>query len=66
MYIQNAVIEYINFCFNTQKTPKGLAWFAKWASNRYSANSAYILLLAADYGIMPEETRDWALGQVGI
>ncbi|XP_069139614.1 uncharacterized protein [Argopecten irradians] len=32
-------------------TPKGLAWLDKWGTLRYSANSAFIALMAAETGI---------------
>ena len=32
-------------------TPKGLAFYSQWGSNRYAANTAFLGLVAADYGI---------------
>ena len=32
-------------------TPKGLAWRIRWGSNRYSANTAFLAMLAADKGL---------------
>ena len=40
-------------------TPKGLAWRAKWGSNRYAANTAFLALLAADQGLRPASYREF-------
>ncbi|KAK2179819.1 hypothetical protein NP493_470g01004 [Ridgeia piscesae] len=45
-------------------TKKGLAFRAKWGSLRYSANTALVALVAADYGILPDEGRDFAQSQI--
>ena len=45
-------------------TPKGLAWRAKWAPNRYSANVAFLALLAADMGLKPSVYRGFARKQI--
>ena len=39
---------------NAGETPKGLAYWDQWGSNRYAANAAFIALVAADYGIHVE------------
>lgn len=46
------------------QTPKGLAYWDKWGSNRYAANGAFIALVAADYGIHVEDGRAWAMQQI--
>ena len=45
-------------------TPKGLAWRAKWGSNRYSANTAFLALVAADHGLKSAEYRKFAEKQI--
>jgi len=45
-------------------TPKGLAYWDKWGSNRYAANAAFIALVAADYGIHTDDGRAWATKQI--
>lgn len=45
-------------------TPRGLAWRTKWGPNRYSANVAFIALLAADLGLNPPAYRDFARKQI--
>jgi hypothetical protein len=42
----------------------GLAFYSPWGSNRYTANTALIALMAAEYGLNPEEYRGWAKKQV--
>jgi hypothetical protein len=50
--------------FAKPTTPKGLAYFSEWGSNRWAANTAFLALLAADYGIQPDEYRTWGRTQV--
>lgn len=45
-------------------TPKGLAWRDAWGSLRYSANSAFIALVAADQGLKPGTYRQFAMRQI--
>lgn len=45
-------------------TPKGLAWRDQWGPNRYSANIAFLALVAADHGIKPTEFREFARKQI--
>jgi len=45
-------------------TPKGLAWRLQWGSNRYSANMAFMALMASQQGIHPAEYRKWAESQI--
>lgn len=45
-------------------TPKGLAWLQKWGPNRYAANAAFALLVAAELDIKPEECRRFADNQM--
>ncbi|XP_060580783.1 endoglucanase A-like [Ruditapes philippinarum] len=49
---------------NVQYTPGGLAWRSKWGSLRYTANVAFIALMAADLGIDAEANKNWAKGQI--
>jgi len=49
---------------NVPYTPKGLAWRSAWGSNRYSANTAFIALVARKYGIFPEESLAFARSQI--
>lgn len=46
-------------------TPKGLAWREKWGANRYAANTAFLALVAADYGLKPSTYRAFAKKQIG-
>ena len=45
-------------------TPKGLAWRAQWGPNRYSANTAFLALVAARLGLKPQIYRDFARQQI--
>ncbi|XP_064646839.1 endoglucanase E-4-like [Lineus longissimus] len=45
-------------------TPKGLAWRDAWGSLRYSGNAAFIALMAADLGVDPSKSRDFARSQI--
>ena len=45
-------------------TPKGLAWRIQWGANRYSANTAFLALVAADLGLNPTTYRDFAKQQI--
>ena len=45
-------------------TPKGLAWRDTWGPNRYSANSAFLALVAADQGLNPSSYREFARKQI--
>lgn len=45
-------------------TPKGLAWRDQWGPNRYSANTAFLALVAADQGIKPTQFREFARRQI--
>ncbi|CAC5421481.1 E3.2.1.4 [Mytilus coruscus] len=46
-------------------TTCGLAWRLEWASLRYSANAAFIALLAADVGIGDATAyKTWAMSQI--
>jgi len=45
-------------------TPKGLAWRDQWGPNRYSANTAFLALVAADQGVKPSAFREFAKKQI--
>ena len=45
-------------------TPKGLAWRLQWGSNRYAANTAFLALVAADFGLEPVIYREFAKKQI--
>ncbi|XP_076451288.1 endoglucanase E-4-like [Babylonia areolata] len=45
-------------------TPKCLAFRLQWGALRYSANTAFIALMAAQSGVRPAENRQWALCQI--
>lgn len=45
-------------------TPKGLAWRIKWGANRYSANTAFLALLAADKGLNSEAYSAFGKNQI--
>ncbi|KAJ7374676.1 hypothetical protein OS493_005018 [Desmophyllum pertusum] len=45
-------------------TQKGLAWRDQWGPNRYSANTAFLALVAADQGINPTTYREFAKKQI--
>jgi hypothetical protein len=52
-------------------TPKGIAWRDQWGSLRYSANTAFLALMDADYVNATNPTRartyfNWALGQIKL
>ncbi|XP_077994718.1 uncharacterized protein LOC144448371 [Glandiceps talaboti] len=46
-------------------TPLGMVFRDTWGPLRYSAATAFIALLAADYGIKPDIYRPWAIDQMG-
>ncbi|CAG5120475.1 unnamed protein product, partial [Candidula unifasciata] len=45
-------------------SPCGFAWRTKWGSARHTANTAFIALIVADLGIIPDQTRKWAVEQI--
>lgn len=45
-------------------TPKGLAWRDQWGPNRYSANTAFLALVAADQGVKSSAFREFAKKQI--
>ncbi|CAG5128377.1 unnamed protein product [Candidula unifasciata] len=45
-------------------TPKGLAFRSDWGTLRYTANMAFVALVAADLGIQPSIYRPWARRQI--
>ncbi|XP_002739546.1 endoglucanase F-like [Saccoglossus kowalevskii] len=47
-----------------QYTPKGLAWRVKKTPLRYTAATAFLALMAADYGIEAEVYRSFAVRQI--
>jgi len=49
---------------NVHYTPRGLAWRSMWGSNRYSANTAFIALVARKHGIFPTEGLAFARSQI--
>lgn len=51
---------YLDTWVKKPKTPKGLTFYSPWGSNRYAANSAFIALIAAEYGLKPETYRAWS------
>ena len=55
---------YMDTWLALPKTPKGLAFYLEWGPLRYSANTAFLALLAADYGIKPDKFRAFAVSQV--
>ncbi|XP_070574808.1 uncharacterized protein [Ptychodera flava] len=62
-----AVSSFLNGWFpngNVHYTPKGLAWRAQWGSLRYAANAAFLALVAADQGISPQQSREFARSQI--
>lgn len=59
---EDLVNRNIQFQKNINKT--GLAFFSPWGSNRYTANTAFVAFMAAEYGLNPEDYRAWAKKQV--
>ena len=55
---------FVGGAISKRATPKGLAYWDKWGSNRYAANGAFIALVAADYGIHTDDGRAWATKQI--
>jgi len=55
---------FVGGAISKRATPKGLAYWDKWGSNRYAANGAFIALVAADYGIHTDDGRAWATRQI--
>lgn len=53
-----------NFKQYSPKTPKGLYAYQEWGPLRYAANTAFLALLAADYGIDAKANRQFARSQV--
>jgi len=63
-YKNDASSHLFNNWLNRQHTPRGLAYFSEWGSLRYAANTAFLALVAADYGIDTSRLREWGLGQI--
>lgn len=53
-----------SFMYHTPRTPKGLVYFDKWAPNRYSANTAFLALVAAKHGLETKTYIDFAQSQI--
>ena len=52
-------VKYYQWLQNTaQKTPKGLLWLSQWGSNRYAANSAFLLMQAKKIDRIPAGDQD--------
>lgn len=51
---KGGITEYLQTWLKKPKTPKGLTFYSPWGSNRYTANTAFIALMAASYGLGPE------------
>jgi len=51
---KEGITKYLQTWLKKPKTPKGLTFFSAWGSNRYTANTAFIALMAATYGLNPE------------
>ena len=62
-WIQSSLREWLSGG-SVQYTPKGLAWRIKWGANRYSANTAFLALLAADKGLNSEVYTTFARNQI--
>lgn len=56
--------KYMDTWLTRQRTPKGLSWYIEWGPLRYATNTAFLALLAADYGINTNAYRSWARSQV--
>lgn len=61
---KNDASNFIGGCIGKGTTPKGLAYWDQWGSNRYAANGAFIALVGADYGIHVDDGRAWAMKQI--
>lgn len=53
-----------SWMYETPRTPKGLVFFDKWAPNRYSANTAFLALVAAKHGLEPTTYIAFAKSQI--
>jgi len=51
---KEGITRYLQTWLKKPKTPKGLTFYSAWGSNRYTANTAFIALMAATYGLNPE------------
>lgn len=47
-----------------KRTPKGLAYYMSWGPLRWAANTAFLGLLAADYGLEEQAYRQFAKSQI--
>lgn len=56
--------KYMDGWTKMDKTSKGLAYYLEWGPLRYSANTAFLALLAADLGINAKAYRTFAMSQV--
>jgi hypothetical protein len=61
----DGITGYLDSWLGQKRTPKGLSFFNQWGPNRYAANTAFLSLVAADYGLKPDEYRAFAMSQVG-
>ena len=55
---------YIGSWQNMKSTPKGLAFYSQWGANRYAANTAYLALLGADFGLNTDSSRAFGMKQI--
>lgn len=59
------VQQFCDSALLVDRSPGGQTFLAKWGSNRYASNFAYICLGAANAGIKSEEYASYAKGQIG-
>uniref|UniRef100_A0A2C9JXZ5 Endoglucanase n=1 Tax=Biomphalaria glabrata TaxID=6526 RepID=A0A2C9JXZ5_BIOGL len=64
---RNSLVSFINSFLpggDVTYTPCGLAWRSKWSPNRFSANVAFLALVAAETGVEAARYRTWAVQQI--
>jgi hypothetical protein len=61
---RQGITNYLQTWLKKPKTPKGLTFFSPWGSNRYTANTAFIALMAATYGLNPSKYSAWAESEI--
>ena len=55
---------YMSSWLRLTTTPKGLSFYEEWGPNRYAANTAFLALLSANYGINNQTYVTWGQSQV--
>ncbi|GAB5037246.1 beta-endoglucanase [Nannochloropsis oceanica] len=55
---------FVGGAMSKEQTPKGLAYWDQWGSNRYASNGAFIAVVGSMYDVQTERARAWSTKQI--